>query len=62
METKVQGMQGGKATITPNCRSIHGDEKAVDIALKEIKEKYLFMNNAEANKNATYRIVVTVDR
>ncbi len=62
MEMIIKGMQVTATTITNNCRETHGQEKALEIALNEIRKKYEFTLSADVNKNATIRIVMTVDR
>ena len=58
MSDKIQITQ---ATITPTCRK-KGDEVAIDEALAEIKKKILFSMNPEANYQATFQIVATIER
>lgn len=47
--------------ITEKCRKTHGQEKALEIAINEIRNKYAFVLAAKVNKNATIRILMTVE-
>ena len=54
-----------KYNINKNCRRIHGDEGAIDIALAGIKEEFLICcgyANGEANKEATFFITLDIER
>lgn len=62
METTIKGIQITSTAISENCRETHGEMGALEIALNEIRDKYVFTLLSEANKNATIRIVMTVDR
>ena len=62
METTTKGMQITSTVISEGCRKIHGEMGALEIALSEIKDKYVFTLTSEVNKKATIRITMTVDR
>lgn len=63
MPTNVEGAQFGKATISKACRALHGDEKAVNLALESATRwllKGLSMWSPEAD--VKFHIVVTIEK
>jgi len=54
-----------KYNVNKNCRSLHGDEAAIDIALTGIKEAFLLCcsyDKGKANKDATFFITLDLER
>ncbi len=62
METITKGQQITSAIISKNCREVYGINGALKIAVNELIKKYEFAMSAKVNKDATIRIVMTVDR
>lgn len=55
-------MQVTQATITKNCREIHGQSAALDIAFDELRTKYENVMEAECNIDATIQVVMHIER
>jgi len=62
MKTTIPGIKASEMIISKDCRKIHGQPTALEIAITEIIKKYGEALSFEANKNATIRIVMTIDR
>jgi hypothetical protein len=59
--THIPGIKASHKVISFNCRAVHGD-KAIDMALAEIKTRYKNVMGAESNHRANIHIMLTVDR
>ena len=62
MKTIIKGIKCREMVITPNCRKVNGFIGALGIAFKHIEKDYNETLSYPANKKATIRIVMTVDR
>ena len=59
----VPGIKAKHAIIKPTCRILHGDVNAFDIAVQRMREEYLILLNCSPqNKDASYHLVLTVER
>ncbi len=49
--------------ITPRCRIVHGgDSQAFDKAIEEFRDKYEELVSAEANKEASFHLILNIER
>lgn len=58
----VPGIVAQHAIITPNCRKVHGTEKALDVALARVRDEYLACAALDCNDEANYRVVLSIER
>lgn len=62
MKTQIPGIKTCEMIVSQTCRKTHGETGALDIAIEQMKGKYWEALSYEANKNATLRFVLTIDR
>lgn len=62
MITQIKGIQVTRIRITPTCRNNRTIKGAFGEAMQLVREKYLETVKVKANKNATFNLVLTVDR
>ena len=51
-----------KVEIKKECRELHGQDGAIDEAIRFIKDKYNWILDADCNKDSTIRIEIYIDR
>ena len=61
-DNKIVDLQITQALITPNCRVIHGDKKAIYIALEYIRQRMIETMEYDCNENADFTITVKLKR
>ena len=61
-DNKIVDLQITQALITPNCRKIHGDKKAIDIALEHIRKRILETMIHDCNDKADFGIIAKLRR
>lgn len=61
-QTLIPGVQCGHVEIRKQCRANHGDMGAFEVAVEYARKKYAECVGAPANKEATFNLVLTVDR
>jgi len=62
MKTLIDGIKVTEILITPTCRKNRTIDGALNEAFRITKEKYEETTQFKANNNATYHLVLTVDR
>ncbi len=62
MKTQIPGIKACEMIVSKTCRETHSEAGALDIAIKQMSDKYWETLSFEANENATLRFVLTVDR
>ncbi len=60
--TEIEGIKAQHAQITPNCRKLKGDPKAVEDALDVIRKELVDVMRYPANVKADFNIVLSVKR
>lgn len=61
-ETKVNGIKGKHAIVSPTCRANKGDYGAGHEAAMRLVDEYMVLSQLEANKDAQFNFVLTVER
>lgn len=61
-ETRIPGLKAKHAVVTPACIDSKGVAGACDEALERLRAEFLNCSACEANKNADFHFVLTVDR
>lgn len=61
-QTDVEGLRAKHAIVTKVCRANRGVEGAIDEALTRLRDEYLRLVEKDANRNANFHLVLTVDR
>ncbi len=57
----INGIKAKHVVITPNCRT-RGDDVAIEDALNRIRKAFKEVAGFEANKDAKFHIILTVER
>ncbi len=60
--TTVNGLNSGHAVISPGCRMGRGTVEAFDEAARRLKATYEQYAGTEANEQANWHLVLTVER
>ena len=62
--TEIAGMFAKSAVITDNCRGLHGEMKAFDIAMRQLRDEYRIILEARKSsgqdKRIDYHVALTV--
>ncbi len=61
-KTYIPGIKAKHKIVTPDCVKLHGGSKAMTIALGELEVEYHQLKWADANKDAKWHAVLTVER
>lgn len=62
VKTVIPGLKAKHAVVTPTCRASKGTQVALGEALDRLWDEYSLCCTFEANRNASYHFVLTIER
>lgn len=62
MITTIKGIQVTNVEIRSTCRELHGEENALEEAIKIIKKAYAACVYKDVNKGVIFNLTLTLDR